>query len=220
MSVVQPYADSRHANPIGVGAPVTPPPLGFRVLYADPAWRFEPRSRDSGLGRAPDRHYETMPFSALCELPVRSWAAKDSLLAMWVYDPMLPEALLLAHRWGFSTFVTPLFRWFKTTDDQMRLFDPTPRPSFGLGYHTRGGACEECWLFKRGDGLPVLRHDIRKEFFAPVREHSRKPDEVAGWLTDLYGDVPRLEMFARTRRPGWDAWGNQVEKFAAPEVAA
>ena len=82
-----------------------------------------------------------------------------------------------------------------------------------MGYHTRGGGCEECWLFKRGRGLPVLRHDIRKEFYSPVREHSRKPDEVSNWLISLYGDVKRIELFSRTDRPGWDVWGNEANKF-------
>mgnify|MGYP003668573039 FL=1 len=144
---------------------------------------------------------------------IQAPSASSSLLAMWVYDPMLPEALELAAAWGFK-FTTVLFRWIKTTNGQLRLFDPTPKPHFGMGYHTRGGACEEVWLFKRGKGLPVLDHGIRKEFFAPKREHSRKPDEVPGWLTDLYGDVPRLEMFARTEREGWDVWGNETGKFS------
>ena len=44
-------------------------------------------------------------------------------------------------------------------------------------------------------------------------EHSRKLDEVRGWLVDLYGDVPRIELFARTAMPGWTAWGNETERF-------
>ena len=72
-------------------------------------------------------------------------------------------------------------------------------------------------MFKRGKGLPVLRHDIRKEFYSSVRENSRKPDEVADWIVQLYGDVPRLEMFARTQRPGWDQFGNETSKFKAAE---
>ena len=44
-------------------------------------------------------------------------------------------------------------------------------------------------------------------------EHSRKPDEVRGWLVDLYGDVPRIELFARTSVPGWISCGNETEKF-------
>lgn len=187
---------------------------GFSLIYADPAWQFKVRDRATGLGRAPDAHYPTMALPEMIELAPD--AARDALLAMWVYDPMLPDALRLAQGWGFD-FCTVLFRWFKTTEHpgQLALFPiEWPDPEFGMGYHTRGGGCEECWLFKRGKGLPVQRHDIRKEFFAQVCEHSRKPDEVARWLVDLYGDVPRLEMFARTKRPGWTVWGNETEKFA------
>lgn len=184
----------------------------YSILYCDPPWRFEVRNRATGLDRAPDAHYESMSIDEMAELPVGTWAADDAVMAMWVYDPMLPLALELANAWGFG-FVTVLFRWFKTTDGQLRMFDPTPTPNFGLGYHTRGGACEECWLFKRGHGLPVRRHDIRKEFFAPVREHSRKPDEVPDWIVALYGTAPRLEMFARTKRAGWDQFGDEAGKF-------
>lgn len=185
------------------------------IIYADPPWRFEVYDSASGLGRSPDAHYDTMTVPEICGMPVKKWAAKDALLAMWVYDPMLPAAFDVAKAWGFETFVTVLFRWMKTSDvpGQLRLFAMEEVLKMGTGYHTRGGGCEECWLFKRGKGLPVLRPDIRKEFFSPRREHSRKPDEVPGWLVDLYGDQPRLEMFARTTRPGWHAFGNQTDKF-------
>ena len=174
----------------------------YSLIYADPPWRFEPRSRASGLGKSPDRHYGTLNESELSLL--RPPSAVDSLLVMWVYDPMLPEAMNVASSWGF-TFTTVLFRWLKTTK--------TGKLNFGTGYHTRGGGCEECWLFKRGKGLKVLDHGIRKEFYAPLREHSRKPDQVAGWLVDLYGDVTRLEMFARTKRRGWSVQGLETDKF-------
>lgn len=185
--------------------------MRFSLIYADPPWRFEVRNRDSGLDRAPDAHYSTMRTADICAIPVADMADKNALLAMWVYDPMLPAALDVATAWGFQ-FTTVLFRWLKG-DGQGRLFDPGESLKFGMGYHTRGGGCEECWLFKRGKGLPVLRHDIRKEFYSDRREHSRKPDEVAGWLVDLYGDVPRIELFARTARTGWAAFGNEVGKF-------
>ena len=185
---------------------------GYLLIYADPPWQFKVYSRASGLKKAPDAHYSTMTVDEIKPLSNDLGFDNNALLAMWVYDPMLPEALEVAEAWGFK-FTTVLFRWIKTTNGQLRLFDPTPKPHFGMGYHTRGGACEEVWLFKRGKGLPVLDHGIRKEFFAPKREHSRKPDEVAKWLVDLYGDVPRLEMFARTEREGWDSWGNETAKF-------
>ena len=181
----------------------TPPPGGYKIVLADPPWRFRVYGKD-GQAKAPEAHYKTMCVQDLLALNVGAIAADNSFLAMWVYDPMLPGALALADAWGFK-FVTVLFRWLKRADNG--------NLAFGLGYHTRGGGCEECWLFKRGKGLPVLNHSIRKEFYSARREHSRKPDEVRGWLVDLYGDAPRIELFARATAPGWDAWGLEVNKF-------
>lgn len=190
----------------------------YKIIYADPPWRFQVWDQISGTDRAPEKHYDTLTDAGLMALPVKDWEAGDAFLALWVYDPMLPVALQLAAAWGFTTYVTVLFRWLKSANGQLLMFDAGERLNFGLGYHTRGGGCEECWLFKRGKGLPVLRHNIRKEFFSTVREHSRKPDEVSQWIVDLYGDVPRLEMFARTKRQGWDAWGNETDKFKISDV--
>ena len=195
----------------------------YKIIYADPPWHFKtytmpradmPLPDHPSRARHPAAHYKTMEIDEISKLAVNAWSDDDSILVMWVYDPMLPRALEVANAWGFN-FCTVLFRWIKATDGQLRLFDNTERLNFGTGYHTRGGGCEEAWLFKRGKGLPVLKHDIRKEFYSPVREHSRKPDEVADWIVQLYGDVPRLEMFARTTRPGWSQFGNEVSKFEA-----
>jgi N6-adenosine-specific RNA methylase IME4 len=183
------------------------------LIYADPPWQFKVRDRASGLDRAPDAHYRTTAthdlFGFLNDHDVIP--EKDALLAMWVYDPMLPDAIRLAEAWGFS-FTTVLFRWMKTASLTADMFGDD-KLAFGLGYHTRGGGCEEVWLFKRGKGLPVLRHDIRREFYAPRREHSRKPACVRDWLVDLYGDVPRVELFARERATGWMSIGDEVGKF-------
>lgn len=45
---------------------------------------------------------------------------------------------------------------------------------------------------------------------APFEGHSKKPDETRQRIVELLGDVPRLEMFARQRADGWDAWGNEA----------
>ena len=174
----------------------------YRLLYADPPRRFEVRDRKTGLRKSPDRHYRTMTTEQLCALPVERLAAKDALLVMWVYDPLLPSTFDIAQAWGFPTFVTVLFRWIKTTKGGSSRTGGV-KLNFGTGYHTRGGGCEEAFLFRRGRGCPVKAHDVRKEFFSPVREHSRKPDEVRGMIERLYGDLPRVELFARTRTKGW-----------------
>lgn len=194
---------------------ITVPDGGFRLLLADPPWRFKVYDRATGLAKSPDRHYKTMELGEICRVLPSGILAKNGLLAIWGYDPMLPDVFTVAKAWGYYTYITVLFRWLKTTSKQRELFQPDARLGFGTGYHTRGGACEECYLFRRGTGLKVLRHDIRKEFYAPLREHSRKPDEVRGWLVDLYGDVPRLEMFATSETPGWTPHGDQVGKYAS-----
>ena len=202
-------------KPIDIHPFPAPPDGGYRIVLADPPWQFKVYG-NNGQEKAPESHYKTMATECLFDLNVGEISADNSFLAMWVYDPMLPDALALANAWGFE-FVTVLFRWLKG-NGQGRLFDDGEKLPLGLGYHTRGGGCEECWLFKRGKGLPVRSHSIRKEFYSARREHSRKPDEVRAWLVDLYGDVPRIELFARTTAPGWSSWGFETDKFseAAP----
>ena len=176
------------------------------LIYADPPWRFETYG-PTGKEKAPDAHYTCMTLTDIKAL--KPAAASNAVLAMWAYDPMLPEALALGEAWGFR-YVTVGLRWLKTTSD-LDLFNYASRP-MGLGYYTRG-ASEELLLFKRGKGLPVRDKGVRKELFAKRREHSRKPDEVRDILVRLFGDVPRLEMFARSAAPGWQSHGNEADKF-------
>jgi N6-adenosine-specific RNA methylase IME4/ParB-like chromosome segregation protein Spo0J len=65
----------------------------FGVVYANPPWRFEPYSRETGLNIAPDNHYATATLQAITELDVASIAADDSVLLIWATVPMLPQAL-------------------------------------------------------------------------------------------------------------------------------
>lgn len=81
-----------------------------------------------------------------------------------------------------------------------------------MGYYSRKQK-EDCLLFTRGRGLPVLAHDVRQVIVAPSEGHSRKPAEQYMRLERLFGDVSRIEMFARNTAPGWDAWGNEVGKY-------
>lgn len=183
----------------------------YSVIYADPPWRFKTWS-EAGKDRAPEQHYDTMDIAEIAKLPVSKWAADDAALFLWPYQPMLKDAFTLIEAWGF-TFKTVAYFWVKITGRQDRLFYANEDVRKGLGYHTRAGA-EQCWLATRGDGYERISKGEGQVIFAPVREHSRKPDEIAESIVRLTGDVPRLEMFARTKRPGWDVFGNETEKFA------
>lgn len=210
-----------------------PLPMGpFRCILADPPWRFATFS-DKGRDRCPDapltrnqsrqnspaRHYDTMPLQDIKNLPVSDVAADDCLLLMWAVDPMIPEAIEVGKAWGF-TYKTIGFYWAKQrrlTSTRGKQFEDESHRMFpmGTGYWTRANP-EVCLLFTRGAPKRQAT-DIRKLIVAPRREHSRKPDEVHAHVERLVNG-PYLEMFARTERPGWTAWGNQTDRFS--EVAA
>ena len=50
-----------------------------------------------------------------------------------------------------------------------------------------------------------------KQLVEAVRtKHSRKPDEVRDRIVRLFGNLPRIELFARDKADGWDSWGNEI----------
>jgi N6-adenosine-specific RNA methylase IME4 len=144
-----------------------------------------------------------MSMEALKALPVANWAADDCVLFLWACDPLLPEALDLVAAWGFK-FRTIGFYWLKQNAKSSGLFT-------GLGYWTRSGP-ELCLLATKGRPQRLAK-DVKKAVLSPRREHSRKPDEIIGLIERLVGG-PYLEMFARARRDGWDAYGNETDKFS------
>lgn len=186
---------------------------GYKIIYADPPWHWKTYSK-KGEGRSAKNHYDVMDLKALKALPIQDIAAQDSVLLMWAIDPMLKEALDVVEEWGF-TYKTVGFYWAKlrktvSVEVGANLND---KPwHFGTGYYTRANP-EMCLLARRGKGVPRQSRSVRKLVVEPVREHSRKPDRIRGDIVDLFGDVPRLELFARSQSPGWSAWGNQTEKF-------
>jgi N6-adenosine-specific RNA methylase IME4 len=192
-----------------------PLPAGpFGCIYADPPWAFRTFSGENMTPhRCAEDHYRTMTFDELAALPVGDVAAKDCALFMWVVGSHLAESIALASAWGF-TFKTDAFYWVKQRlvgADQIDLFTgDVPEPRMGFGYWTRKQV-EPCWLFTRGNPRR-LGKGVRQVILEPRREHSRKPEEARERIEALVGG-PYLELFARTTRPGWSAWGNETEKF-------
>ncbi|QEX18519.1 DNA methyltransferase [Hypericibacter terrae] len=182
----------------------------YRVILADPPWRFETRSH-RGQGKGASQHYDTMATPEIMALPVTDLAADDCTLLMWGCWPHLPDALRVIEAWGF-TYKTCGFVWVKQNRSAATLWADLDKLFMGLGYGTRGNS-EFCLRASRG--APKVKpgsRDVEQLILAPLREHSRKPDEQYQRIERLY-DGPYLEMFARARREGWDAWGNQVGKF-------
>ena len=190
--------------------PLLDPTFGkYKVIYADPPWTFVTYSA-KGKGRSAEAHYDCMTFQEICDIPVESWAAENAVLLLWVTDPMLPRGLELMEAWGFQ-YKTVGFYWAKLNKSAIGGSLLVPDDFFtGMGYWTRANP-EQCLLGTIGKPQR-LDKGVRKLVIYPRREHSRKPDEIHSLIERLVPG-PYLEMFARERHPGWEAWGLETHLF-------
>ena len=78
-----------------------------------------------------------------------------------------------------------------------------------MGYYTRANN-EICLLATKGKPLHRQSRAVRQVIMSPIREHSRKPDEARDRIIDLFGDLPRIELFCRHPEQGWDSMGNEL----------
>ena len=166
-----------------------PPPLPdgpFRVIVADPPWRYDNRQQDvTQRGAVP---YPSMTLEEIMDLDVGSHAEKDCVLWLWTTNAHMRDAFDVLDAWGF-TFKT-ILTWVK---DQM-----------GLGTWLRGQT-EHCLMAVRGRPTIQLTNQTTV-LDAPVGEHSRKPEEFYQLVESLCPGS-KLEMFSRQKRKGWKSHG-------------
>lgn len=175
----------------------------YRCLVMDPPW-----PELGGGGRGAQNHYNVLHTSKMATTILRAskWnPAPDAHLWCWVTDNYLLDGLSLVDRLGFRYVRT--YAWVKTRDDVGRVV--TPKVQIGIGKYARGSH-ELCLFATRGRAL-LPDTAPSSVLFAPRTEHSRKPDEAFEQWFERVSPGPRLEMFARSARPGWDRWG-----FEAP----
>lgn len=120
---------------------------------------------------------------------------------MWVTMPKLNECFEVIKAWGFE-YKTVAFTWVK-------LNRKSGTPFMGMGRWTRANA-EVCLLATRGKPKRISA-SVHSVVMSALERHSKKPDEVRDRIVRLMGDLPRIELFARQRAEGWDAWGNEIE---------
>lgn len=171
--------------------------MKYKTIYADPPWWEVGGGR---ICRGAQKHYPLMKTDEICALPVREWTEDNAHLYLWVTNNHLRDGFKVIEAWGFR-YVT-MITWAKDR--------------FGIGQYFRGQT-EHCMFAVRGV-LPYKVADVdgvqkRQQgttlVVAPRGEHSSKPAAMRGMIEKVsYG--PFLEMFARDRVFGWDAWGNQV----------
>jgi N6-adenosine-specific RNA methylase IME4 len=115
--------------------------------------------------------------------------------------PKLNECWDLIHNWGFE-YKTVAFTWIKRNPNSGSLF-------WGMGRWTRANP-EICLLATRGKPKRISA-SVHSVVDTPIGRHSEKPQVVRDRIVQLLGDLPRIELFARTKTAGWDCWGNECE---------
>ena len=170
----------------------------FDVILADPPWAFASNS-EAKPGRNARRHYPCMKVAEIAAMPVTDWAAKSALLLMWTTSPFLPDAIDVIRAWGFK--YKSHIVW-----DKGRI---------GTGYWARSSH-EPLLIATRGK-FPCPKPALfpTSVIAAARRAHSRKPDDVHQIVDARIPDARKLELFARQERDGWEAWGNETDKFEA-----
>lgn len=170
----------------------------YTVAVIDPPWTWSARS-SKGEGRSP--RYPRMTIAEIAALPVSRILAPNAVVLLWVTDPLLPRALEVVRAWGL-TFKTVGVYWTKRK--------PSGAEHIGGGYYTRANP-EQCWILTRGNGVARIDRSVRRWLVAPVRAHSEKPHEFYALIERLFGPQRRVDVFARRRRPGWDALGDEID---------
>lgn len=163
----------------------------YRCILLDCPW-----PERGGGRRGADMHYPVMSKSEIIRTIYCSgvWdPANNAHLWSWTTDNYLKDALFVMEALGFRYVRT--MAWHKGG-------------RFGLGQYLRG-AHELCLFGVRGR-LSAMARDQPSAFDAPKRAHSQKPDESYS-IIEKVSPGPRLEMFARSHRPGWDSWGDEVD---------
>jgi N6-adenosine-specific RNA methylase IME4 len=175
------------------------PDKHYGVILADPEWRFEPYSRDTGMDRAADNHYPTSPTEIIAARDVPSIAADDCVLFLWATVPMLPAALEVMKAWGF----------------EYRSHVMWDKIHIGTGYWFRNRH-ELLLVGTRGEiPAPAMGSQFPSVITISRTDHSKKPEQFIELIEQYFPSLPKIELNRRgPPRPGWDAWGNEADELA------
>lgn len=176
----------------------------FKTVLADPPWQFINRTGKVAPEHKRLSRYTTLSTKEISELPVQERLADTAHCYLWVPNALLPDGIEVLRAWGFQ-YKSNLI-WYKIRKDG----GPDGR---GVGFYFRN--VTEVVLFGvRGKNARTLAPGRRQVNILSTRkrEHSRKPDELYE-IVEECSPGPYLELFARGRRNGWTAWGNQAESY-------
>ncbi len=176
----------------------------YNVIYADPPWQYGSKQYQDGDRdfQKLEKFYDTMSIDKIKSLDINSISEKDCACFMWVTDSHLKEGIEVLESWGFK-YKTIAFVWLKKYANGSQVFNFAPWTL---------KSTEICLLGIRGSMSKYKKLNNVKQFVEAERtEHSKKPDEVRKRIEDLFGSLPKIELFARQKVDNWDSWGNEIE---------
>lgn len=171
----------------------------YRTIVADPPWIYDARpvggTEPGTFGAAQDFPYLTMTLGEIAAIPVGELADRNAVLWLWTTNKYLPDAFTLIRWWGFSYRQTIV--WGKN--------NPMPVGSVAPS------AAEFLLVARRGNPRTtmVMPSSVVVTPRPSARRHSTKPECFLDWIEQT-SPAPRLELFARRNRLGWDSWGNEA----------
>lgn len=168
----------------------------YRTIVADPPWDYgQARPGFSGLAKNPGAMlpYQTMTLCEITKLPVATMAAESAHLYLWTTNRFLRHSFEIVEEWGFQ--FSCVLAWCK---------EPMP---FSYGSPAFKSTLEFILFAYRGRSEPLSREE-RQWFQWPRGKNSAKPDAFLD-MVERVSPAPRLELFARRARFGWDYWGDE-----------
>jgi site-specific DNA-methyltransferase (adenine-specific) len=141
-----------------------------------------------------------MSTEDICNLNIKSLCDKNCVLLLWATMPCLQSALKVLEAWGFK-YKTVAFTWIKMGKNGL----PIP----GMGSYTKANA-ELCLLGMRGH-IKAVDKTVRQVLLHERLGHSIKPPIIRDKIIQLFGDLPRIELFSRQKVEGWDSVGNEID---------
>jgi len=177
----------------------------YEIIYADPPWDYKQSGSKTNSRGMAKQHYKTMKTEDICNMPISRIKTDNAVCVMWATFPNIKEALKVMEAWGFI-YKTVCFVWIKKNKKSWTNF-------WGMGAYTRANA-EICLLGiskKTKASEMVKSHGIHSVIEAPIEKHSKKPDIFREKIIELFGELPRVELFAREQNDEWDVFGDEVE---------
>lgn len=175
----------------------------YDVVLADFPWMHYGSGTKMG---AAAKEYPLMPDEDVLAFPMRQLLTPNGVLFSWATCPRLDFAIEAIKHWGLH-YRGVAFVWIKTSKSGKPFGARGVRPSV-VKPLTELVLCAS--LVKRGRPRPLASESVVQTVFASPTEHSKKPVEVMQRIESLYPNASKLELFARSARPGWDRYGNEA----------